>query len=43
VWKAIQGKEFDASVGAKDTRDGSHEAAPGNGSPLWSGDNGGAA
>ena len=42
VWKAIQGKEFDASVGAKDTRDGSHEATPGNGAPLWSG-NGGAA
>ncbi|WP_088316481.1 xanthine dehydrogenase family protein molybdopterin-binding subunit [Kineosporia sp. R_H_3] len=43
VWKAIQGKEFDASVGAKDTRDGSHEAAPGNGAPLWSGNESGGA
>lgn len=43
VWKAIQGKEFDANVGARDARDGSHEAAPGNGAPLWSGsENGGA-
>jgi carbon-monoxide dehydrogenase large subunit len=43
VWRAIQGKEFDGSVGARDTRDGDHEAAPGNGAPLWSGSESGGA
>ncbi len=43
VWRAIQGKEFDASVGARDTRDGSHEATPGNGSSPWSGGESGGA
>jgi len=43
VWKSVQGREFDPSVGARDSRDGDHEAAPGNGAPLWgAGESGGA-
>ncbi len=35
VWRSIQGRDFDPSVGARDGRDGSHEADPGGGRPLW--------
>ncbi|MFN0282790.1 MAG: xanthine dehydrogenase family protein molybdopterin-binding subunit [Kineosporiaceae bacterium] len=43
VWKSVQGRTFDPSVGARDSRDGDHEAAPGNGAPLWgAGESGGA-
>jgi carbon-monoxide dehydrogenase large subunit len=42
VWRAIQsGSGFDASVGARDTHDGAHEADPGAGSPLWGSAEGG--
>ncbi len=36
VWRAISSSSgFDPNVGARDSRDGTHEASPGNGQPLW--------
>jgi carbon-monoxide dehydrogenase large subunit len=40
IWRALQASSgFDPGVGAKDQQDGAHEAAPGNGAPLWSAGN----